>query len=484
MVSVTKTTAALLVLLLWVLTGPTASAQAQTLDLGEELDVGELSLALGKSRVVTAPVNLSQVVVGNPEIADVRILSSRRVLLLGQQAGRTNLAFRDDDDNVVAVLDLVVSHDVEGLKRKLHELLPDERDLEVRVSNAAVILSGEVSDARAMELALTTARSFAGDADVKNMMQVGGGQQVMLEVRVAEVRRNALREMGVQSIGRGDTDSTGYSVLTGQPIPGEPIRGGSGSVDPDDISRSGISGVPFLGAVLDRSDLLLRLEALETRGKARTLAEPNLVALSGQEANFLSGGEFPVPVIQSGVSDAITIEFKEFGVGVKFTPTVLSSDTINLKLQTEVSTIDFDTVTSFGDITVPSVSTRRTGTTIELGDGQSFAIAGLLQENMDNAARQVPGLGNIPVLGALFRSTEFQRSETELAIVVRPRLVSPAPEGSLRLPTDNVVPPSEVDQYLMGRLHGLPDNAARRDRDRDAGEESDGGLEGAWGHEL
>lgn len=294
------------------------------------------------------------------------------------------------------------------------------------------------------------------------MMQVGGGQQVMLEVRVAEVRRNALREMGVQTEGSGTSGSTGYEVITGRPI----------------------SGVPFLGAVLERSDLLLRLEALETRGKARTLAEPNLVSLSGQEASFLSGGEFPVPVIQSGVSDAVTIEFKEFGVGVQFTPTVLSSNSINLKLQTEVSTIDFDTVTSFGDITVPSVSTRRTATTIELADGQSFAIAGLLQENMDNAVRQVPGLGNIPVLGALFRSTEFQRSETELAIVVRPRLVSPSPEGRLRLPTDNVVPPSEIDQYLMGRLQGLPDNAARRDRDRDAGDESDGGLEGAWGHEL
>ncbi|MCG5538632.1 type II and III secretion system protein family protein [Halorhodospira sp. 9622] len=439
-------------------------AAANTLEFGDDLDVGEMTLALGKSQVVTAPTDLSQVVVGNPNIADVRLLSSRRVLLLGRGAGRTNLALRDEDDQVVALLDLVVTHDTQGLKRKLHELLPDETGIEVRSSNAAVILSGEVSDARALETALTAARSFAGD-DVRNMLRVGGGQQVMLEVRIAEVRRNSLRELGVQGQIRGSSDSFAYDLITGG-------------------SAASVPGA-FVDGLFEWTDVMLRLQALETRGAAKTLAEPNIVAISGQQASFLVGGEFPVPVVQSGGSDAITIDFKEFGVGLEFTPTVLSSETINLKLQTEVSTLDRDRGTQVLGTAVPGLSTRRAGTSIELGDGQSFAIAGLLQNDMDSVIRELPGLGRIPILGALFRSSAYQRNETELAIVVRPRLVQPGPAGTVRLPTDTFIPPSAVDQYLMGRLEGMPPRAVRRDEGRQREEQSrEGGLEGAYGHEF
>ena len=464
MATAMRTRAVLSVLIGCLLAAVAAQAPANTLEFGDDLDVGEMTLALGKSQVVTAPTDLSQVVVGNPNIADVRLLSSRRVLLLGRGAGRTNLALRDEDDQVVALLDLVVTHDTQGLKRKLHELLPEETGIEVRSSNAAVILSGEVSDARALETALTAARSFAGD-DVRNMLRVGGGQQVMLEVRIAEVRRNSLRELGVQGQISGSSDSFAYDLITG----------GSAATVPG----------AFVDGLFEWTDVMLRLQALETRGAAKTLAEPNIVAMSGQQASFLVGGEFPVPVVQSGGSDAVTIQFKEFGVGLEFTPTVLSSETINLKLQTEVSTLDRDRGTQVLGTAVPGLSTRRAGTSIELGDGQSFAIAGLLQNDMDSVIREFPGLGRIPILGALFRSSAYQRNETELAIVVRPRLVQPGPAGTMRLPTDTFIPPSAVDQYLMGRLEGVPPRAVRRDEGRQREEQSrEGGLEGAYGHEF
>lgn len=464
MATVMRPRAVLSVLIGCLLAAVAAQAPANTLEFGDDLDVGEMTLAVGKSQVVTAPTDLSQVVVGNPNIADVRLLSSRRVLLLGRGAGRTNLALRDEDDQVVALLDLVVTHDTQGLKRKLHEFLPDETGIEVRSSNAAVILSGEVSDARALETALTAARSFAGD-DVRNMLRVGGGQQVMLEVRIAEVRRNSLRELGLQSTLTGSSDSFSYELITGGPAASVPGA--------------------FVDGLFEWTDVMLRLQALETRGAAKTLAEPNIVAMSGQQASFLVGGEFPVPVVQSGGSDAVTIQFKEFGVGLEFTPTVLSSETINLKLQTEVSTLDRDRGTQVLGTAVPGLSTRRAGTSIELGDGQSFAIAGLLQNDMDSVIREFPGLGRIPILGALFRSSAYQREETELAIVVRPRLVQPGPAGTVRLPTDTFIPPSAVDQYLMGRLEGVPPRAVRREEDRQREEQSrEGGLEGAYGHEF
>lgn len=483
MVSVMKTTGALFALLLLMANVAGAAQQPYDLDLGGDLEVGELNLAIGKSRIVTTPTNLSQMMIGNPNVADVRLLSSRRVLLLGKKPGRTNLAFRDEDDNVIALLDLVVRFDIEGIKRKIHELLPQEKGVEVRSSNAAVILSGEVSNSMAMDTALTAARSFAGDENVKNMLQVSGGQQVMLEVHIAEVRRNSFKGLGIQNTISGSSDADNFTF--------ELITGGSGLTD---SFVSGVGGKFGQTRNFFWPDLEMALQALENKGAAKTLAEPNIVALSGQQASFLSGGEFPVPVVQSGASDAITVEFKEFGVGLEFTPTVLSDKKINLRLQTEVSTIDNDNATTVRGTSVPAVSTRRAGTTVELADGQSFAIAGLLQNDIDNAISQFPGLGDIPVLGALFRSTEFRRNETELAIVIKPRLVKPGPAGSITLPTDSFIPPSDIDQYLMGRLEGVPEPRKTPEENEDGSSgtgmrdtesnETEGGLEGSFGHQL
>jgi pilus assembly protein CpaC len=275
----------------------------------------------------------------------------------------------------------------------------------------------------------------------------------MLEVRIAEVARNSARSLGTAFRADAVTGDLALHLLTSAPaVPAFGTLNGSGR----DVSAT--------------------LSALATQGLAKILAEPNLVALSGNEAKFLSGGEFPLQVAQE--NNVNTIEYKEFGVAVNFTPTVLNDRRISLKLAAESSAID--TSINYG-INYPGISTRRAATTVELGDGQGFAIAGLLQQDMNNAVNRLPGLGDIPVLGALFQSTAFQRNETELVIVVVPRLVKPVPAGRLTLPTDNIIPPNELDQYIYGRVEGgQPEGAAA---DKGTSEKSKG-VEGPYGHQL
>lgn len=430
----------------------------------------ELRLAVGKSQIIRADGALDQVVIGNPEVADIKLLSSNQVLILGIKPGHTNLVFKNKRRDLVALMDVVVGYDLLGIKRKLYEVLPDETAVEVRGSNDSVIISGQISNTQAMEKALAIARSYVPEKKVVNLMQVGGGHQVMLEVKISEVARNSLKDLGVETV-FSNNGIDGTTLLTGSSATNT-----FGLVDYIDI---GGSAADFLN---------VRLTALEQKGLARTLAEPNLVALSGQEANFLAGGEIPIPVAQAENSGAITIEFKEFGVGLKFTPTVMSADQINLKLQTEVSSIDDSRSFALGGgLLIPSINTRRMGSTIEMGDGQSFAIAGLLENNLVESIRQFPWLGDIPILGALFRSNSFNREETELVVVVTPRIVKPVHPGKIRLPTDNIVPPSQLDWYLLGGMEGNRSYRFwRRDDGKSSGKAKVGtvyGIEGAFGHE-
>jgi pilus assembly protein CpaC len=480
--------AGLLVLLamLWA-TQPAFAADEVRLELGSgALSENELDVAVGKSLIVYSPKRIKEIIIGNPAVTDVKLISSQQVLLLGKAAGRTNMALRDSKKNVIAILDVVVGYDVVGLKRKIHEALPQEKAIEVRGANDSVMLSGQVSSALAMDSVLAIARSFAPEDKVLNMLQVGGGQQVMLEARISEVNRSSLKDLGVRNTISGTEGQKDLSVLS-------LVTGGALA-----NTAFGTFSLTETGVF---SSLALQLDALEQQGLANTLAEPNIVALSGHEASFLAGGEFPVPVAQSSVASAgiapgditvqggITVEFKEFGVGLKFTPTVLSSRKINLKLQTEVSAIDTATQASVGFGSIPGVRTRRASTTIEMADGQSFAIAGLLQNDINNAVNKFPGLGDIPVLGALFRSTDFQREETELVILVTPRLVKPIPSGRHVLPTDGFIPPNNQDQYLFGRLEGLPDapateQAAPSGSGSATEQKAPSGIEGAHGHQL
>ncbi len=432
----------------------------------------ELRLPVGKSQIIRATDALDQVVIGNPEVADIKLLSSKQVLILGIKPGHTNLVFKNKRRDLVALMDVVVGYDLSGIKRKLYEVMPEEAGIEVRGSNDSVIMSGKISNTYAMEKALAVARSYVPAKNVINLLQVGGGHQVMLEVKISEVARASLKELGIETLFGND----GVAVTT--VVTGAPAVNAFGLVDFVDI---GGSAADFLN---------LRLTALEQKGLARTLAEPNLVALSGQEANFLAGGEIPIPVAQAENSGAVTIEFKEFGVGLNFTPTVLSSDQINLKLQTEVSSIDDSRSFSLGGgLAIPSINTRRMSSTIEMGDGQSFAIAGLLESNLIESIRQFPWLGDLPILGALFRSNSFNREETELVIVVTPRLVKPVRQGTVSLPTDNIVPPSQLDWYLLGGMEGNRDYRFWKTWFSKSGSASKNtnvnvsGFEGAVGHE-
>jgi pilus assembly protein CpaC len=421
-------------------------AQDFTLGFADDNEIRELTLAIGKTQIIRSARALEQVIVGNANIADVQLLNDRQFLIMGRTAGTTNLAFRDTNNRVIAVMNVVVGYDMDSLKRNFHEALPGEPNIEVRSANGKIVLSGQVGSAATMDVALQLARSYAAeDGEVINLMQVGGGQQVMLEARIAEVKRNALRNLGIETYGGGTAgDNTVFGFLTGDPL--QTAFGGGLALETTSFGMTPIN---------------VLLQALEQEGSAKVLAEPNIVALSGHEANFLVGGEFPVPIAQTGNSNAgtITIQWKEFGVGLRFTPTVLSDRRINMQLITEVSDIDFTTGTSVMGTSIPGLRTRRAGTTIELGDGNSFAIAGLLQSDITTVVREFPGLGNIPILGALFRSTEFQQAETELVIIITPRLVQSSDGRALTLPTDGYRPPNRSEQYLEGRVEGRANGA-------------------------
>jgi len=310
------------------------------------------------------------------------------------------------------------------------------------------------------------------------MLQVAGGQQVMLEVRIAEIARRSARELGI-GINAADSGTSGVRAFNFS----SGVAASSGALNSTGITYSDNASTYSAMSISDLTGniaetLTLRLRALETEGLAKTLAEPNLVAMSGQQASFLAGGEFPYQIV--GATGNVGNEFKEFGVGLKFTPTVLTNHKINLKLNAEVSAID----ASGGS--PPPINTRRAATTIEMADGQSFAIAGLLQNDIQNVINQIPGLGDIPILGALFRSTKFQRQETELVIIVTPRLVKPVSWGKLAAPTDNFVPPSWMDQYLLGNLEGTPSKSSRSENSQSekTQSESSTGIEGEYGHKV
>ncbi|MCM0612002.1 type II and III secretion system protein family protein [Marinobacter sediminum] len=460
-----------LAFLLVAVTGMAEAADRYVLEFGDRHETTELHLSIGKSQIIYSRSPLDQVVIGSPDIADIKLLSSRQVLILGMKPGHTNLVFRDKNQSLIAVMDVVVGYDLNQIKRKVWEVLPREDGIEVRGSNDSVILSGQVSSPAALKKALSVAESFVPEDKVVNMMQVAGGSQVMLEVRITEISRQSLRELGVQ-LDLLETNDDVFDIVTGL-VP---------------------NNTPFLSGVVSgnaggRVDSIeATLSALERHGLAKILAEPNLTALSGQEASFLAGGEVPIPVSQSGaVAGAITVDYREFGVGLKFTPTVLDNQTINVKLNAEVSSLDDAIGFQNAGFNIPGITTRRAGTTVEMGDGQSFAIAGLLQNNLNDVVNEVPGLGRIPVLGALFRSTEYQRNETELVVIVTPRLVTPREAGSLADPTQVFLPANRLDQYLMGWQQHYPSpqrNLEGSDKSVAPETNTSGGMGGSFGHQV
>lgn len=447
------------------LTGVPALGLAATLLLSDDsMHAGELSVPMDKSKILRLDVPFADLLIGNAEIADVMALSDRSIYVLGKAAGSTSLMVYGRDKSLLAVMDVVVGPDAEGLTAKLRHLLPDE-DIEVLTLNGSLVLNGAVSSAGRMAKVIALAERFA-PGQVLSFLSVRGSQQVLLKVRFVEVSRSALKRLGLNfDIFNGD-----FSFSSGDAF--------GGNLAADSFGTGLFSGA--FGA----TNLRLLFEALEAKGMAKTLAEPTLIALSGDTASFLAGGEFPIEVAQSGASAtgdaAITVEFKEFGISLSFTPTVLDNGLINMVVSPEVSALDFS-VSVNG---TPGLTTRRATTTVELRDGQTFAIAGLLQEDFRDAVRQVPFLGDVPILGALFRSSEYQRNESELVIIVEPHLVRPAPAGALATPADNLIPPSELDLWLYGLTEAPASGTVQEELGAALSAADLGAPAGAYGHIL
>ncbi len=424
-------------------------------------------MPINKSQVIRADRPFARALIGNPEIADVLPLTDQSLYVLGKKMGTTSLTLYDRRNMLIAVVDVIVGPDVIGLKRQLSELFPGS-SAGARISNELIVLEGMVSSAVAADRAFQLAETYA-PGKVVNMLSVGASQQVMLEVRFSEVKRSALKQIGAGFFVGNDSGSFTGAI------------GGGASLTPDAVTGEGVLG---LGAIVDSFGILTKrfgafglnfdaaLDALERKGAITTLAEPTLVALSGETATFLAGGEFPIPVVQDGGSDSgsrsITVQFKPFGVSLAFTPTVLADGVINMIVAPEVSSIDPTASIVINNLRIPGLQTRRAKTVVELKDGQSFALAGLIRRDFQDTVRQFPILGSIPIIGALFRSTNFQREETELVIIVTPRLVKPVKAGTAQ--------GADRSSHAAERDGPVPERAnryrrapgARRALDRDA----------------
>ncbi len=419
-----------------------AQAEARVLNLSDENRVGRLQVTLGNSETIRVATPFSEIVVGDPETADVSPLTDRTLYVLGRKLGTTNVTLFDENRKVAAVIDIEVTHNLAGIRHALKQSVAGS-SIKVRSVNGRVLLEGQVPSAPAAEKAMAIARDFAGD-QVTNSLSIAASQQVNLEVRFVEVNRTAGKELGLNWAFDGKDVGAGVGTGILGTAPGIGLGALSGSLP------FGTLVANILGQGIN-PDVLIT--ALEQKKLARRLAEPNLTALSGQKASFLAGGEFPIPV---GEDDGeITIEFKSFGVKLDFTPVVLDDGLINLLIEPEVSEIDPSVSIQLrvGGVSIPGLSVRRASTSVELRDGQSFAIAGLLQTVNAKTADQVPWLGDVPVLGTLFRSTSFQKKESDLVIIVTPRLARPVgTRQQLHDPLQNPVSSNDPELFLLGKL--------------------------------
>lgn len=428
----------------------------------------EVVVGIGKSRVVELPTPYSDVMVADPKIADVVPVNTHSVSILGNSLGATEISLYGPGRRLITALDVEVSPDIDNFKARLHELLPEERDVSARPANQSLILSGTASSPAALHQILTLAETFA-PGHVVNMMGVEGTQQIMLSVRFVEMERTAAKNLDVNIASNLGTNPT-LKIATGETL----LNGFKNSFGDLLVKAHWDSG----------QDLSVLFDALEQRGVLKTLAEPTLVANSGDTASFLAGGEFPIPVAAAatgGSVPTITIAFKQFGVALAFTPTLLKDGLINLVVNPEVSSIDPTTSINTGVVTIPGLKVRRAHTTVELRDGESFTIAGLLKDEYQNNIDQYPWVGNLPVLGPLFRSTSYKRAETELVIVVTPHLAIPRKHAGAT-PGEGFVPPSDLELFLFGSLDGSAAKLRPEDRALLAVDPGKAGIDGPHGH--
>jgi pilus assembly protein CpaC len=433
--------------------GNAYAAEQRVVSISRTSHTAMVTVTIGKSQDVRTDNSFVDVTVGDPDVADVNPLTDHTLSILGKKIGTTRVSVYAEDKKLIGIFDVEVSYDITRLTNELARRFPGSH-LRASSVNGRIMLAGEVADAATLDQAVTIARQFG--PEIINSVSVMSPQQVMLEVRFIELSRNAGREFGVQwnRFGNSSTTNIGSGKFAStlpisappnsQTFPvGETAAGVLSGASPFGFAIARIAGG---GALTD-----VAINALEQKGVARSLAEPNLVALSGDTASFLAGGEYPIPV--AGSFGQVTVDYKKYGVGLAFTPTVLGRGLINLKIEPEVSQIDTNhTIAVAAGVSVPALIVRRASTTVELRDGQTFMIGGLLQSNNQHTIDQLPWAGNVPVLGALFSSKSYQNNETDLVIVVTPHLVRPVRPGDLvKSPLDDTLPPNDVDFFLMGK---------------------------------
>jgi pilus assembly protein CpaC len=489
------------------------SAQAQMGAWQEDSGaVRHIVVTLHKSRTLRFDRPFASAVVGSPDIVDALPMSDRALYIQGKKVGTTNISVFDQSMRMVGVLDVEVTLDVGTLQNRIHSSTGSGA-IHVGSSNGQIVVSGMAPNAVAAERAMQVAKSMVPEGgSVVNAMRVAPAQQVMLKIRFLEVARSASRELGVNWFGANGGGTRGFNTGLGGLSPlgqpgGRPGIGASapptGFVDasgnpvpsPGSPIGSGAPGVPLFGTALTLvsggapfavalanlaskgTSLDILLSALETKGLIRQLAEPELIALSGDSASFLAGGKYPVPTCQTSSSGlcAITINYEPFGVQLTFTPTVLENGIINVRLAPSVSELNFAQAVTISGFNIPSIDIREARTTVELRDGQSFSIAGLLRFDNRRSVSQLPWIGSVPVLGALFSSKQFIDTETDLVVICTPHLVAPAVPGQeLASPLDRHVPSNDVDFFLMGQME-------QRKEYRDY-VTTGGGIQGPYGH--
>ncbi|WP_461211315.1 type II and III secretion system protein family protein [Desulfocurvus sp. DL9XJH121] len=440
-----------------------------------------IRLTVGKSMVLDSSEAIRRISVADPETADILLISPHQVYLTGKRPGATNLTLWGDGERVSRIYDVNVSPDVARLKEMLHRVLPGEKNIKVMAAGEAITLSGTVTSTTSLGTAVDLAELYAPDK-VANLLSVGGVHQVMLEVKVAEMNRFVVEHLGID-LAYSSGESFVFSLLNDLfSLDSENgVLGVAGSSIKISPARNGLfsmgSGQTTLTGFLD---------VLKQNGLAKVLAEPTLVCRSGEEAKFLAGGEIPVPEPQA--LGTVSVRYKPYGVALAFTPMVLSEERISLQVFPEVSELDYTNAIDLDGFSVPAITSRRTSTTVELGDGQSFAIAGLLQNQVREDVKKYPVLGDIPILGTLFRSSEYQKNESELVIIVTPHLAKPMEMAQGSLPTDHFKEPNELDFFLFGKMEGDADESTPPPSIRPAaarqGQSPATGMDGEFGHIL
>jgi len=454
---------------LWVLLGGLGGSSAAGADLSERMKNQQITqvlhLQVGQSKVLRSAYPITRISVADPEIADIILISEKEIYVNGLHSGVTNLSIWGKNRFTSATV--TVEADLTLLKEKLHQILPDQK-IAVQAAGGSVVLSGEVSGPQAQDTALSLAASFGGGKKEKvvNLLHVGGVQQVMVEVRLAEIDRTVLDQMGINWTAlapQGNIFTQQVNALNALSNLIRVFSSGTGVPNPGGVSTTytqsfssnlqSIAGFKAGGLIWT-----MFFNILKQNNLGRVLAEPNLVTTSGQEASFLAGGLYPVPSPQPSAIGAatVTVTYQPYGVGLKFTPTVLDGDMIAMKLEPEVSELDPSVTVVVAGFSIEGFLVRRMSSHLEVHDGQTIAMAGLLSDEDRNIVNKVPWAGDVPVLGNLFRSSSWQKQETELVVLVTPHLVKPVTPGTARLSDDKWVDPSDLEKYLLGWQQGRP----------------------------